>query len=258
MKKIALLISAVILLSVSGLAQEGVHYGVFLGGSVNWMNIGNNLYYDDSEVNTVTLPGGGYEVSYLTVNNAMVNPNYGFTIGGMFEYEANDWFGAQFDLLFNQYGYALEGQVSKKNIGDDEFITYKYNSSTMLSNFSAAIMAKFYFFEKQMSVDLGVQPSFCIRMIKETERGIIHKSVVYDSDKEFNPLNISGIAGITVNMLDNLFCTVRYNMGFMDLIKAKTPYLPSGVNEGDDILYKYDSATSKTHSVVITVGYKIK
>ena len=61
MKKIIFLISAVILMTISGLAQEGIHYGIFLGGSVNWMAVDSKLYYDDSEVNTIMISGDNYE-----------------------------------------------------------------------------------------------------------------------------------------------------------------------------------------------------
>lgn len=258
MKRILFTIAAVIVLSVSGLAQESLHYGVFLGGSVNWMKIGDNLFYDDSEVNTVMISEGNYEVSYLTVNDAKVAPNFGFVIGGMFEYQASNRVGLQLELFYNQSGYKLTGNVRKKNIEDDEYVTYGYKANTRMSNVSAAIMAKVYFFDQLMSLDLGVQPSFCFRMIKEAERGINHKSVVYNSDSEFDPLSINALGGVTFNFFDNIFVSARFSFGFMDLIRQKTPYLESGVDADDQIHYNYDDAVSQTRSVLLTVGYKIR
>ena len=222
------------------------------------MNIGDNLYYDDSEVNTVMISEDNYSVSYLTVNDPTVKPNAGFVIGGIFEYEANKKFGLQLEVFYNQSGYKLTGSVSKKNIEDDDYVTYNYKANTRMSNISAAIFAKLYLFDHLMSIDLGVQPSYCFRMIKETERGINHKSVVYESDKEFNPFSLNAIGGVTFNIFDNIFVSARYSMGFMNLIKQKTPYLQGGVDGSDDILFTYDDAVSKTQSVLLTVGFKIK
>jgi hypothetical protein len=258
MKKIVFLISAVILITISGLAQEGIHYGIFLGGSVNWMAVDSKLYYDDSEVNTIMISGDNYEVSYLTVNDAHVKPNYGFTIGGIFEYRATKRLGLQFELLYNKTGYILTGNVRKKNIGDDEYVTYAYKSNTKMDNVSASVMARVFVFNQLMSIDLGVQPSYCFRMIKETERGINHKSVVYTSDTEYAPFNLNAIGGVTVNVFENVFVSARFTMGFMDLIKQKTPYLESGVDADDDIHFTYNDAESKVRSVLITVGFRIK
>lgn len=259
MKKILLLISAVIMMSVSGLAQGEIHYGIFVGASGNWMNVDSKLYYDDSQVYTEMISETECEVSYLTVNDAKVKPNFGLVLGGLFEYKATKMFGLQFELMYNKYGYKLEGNVQQPNLTDEDYTTYSYKANTSMDNFSAALFAKLYFLDDHLSVDLGVRPSFCFRMTKATERGINHKTVVYDSDKEFSPFSVSAIGGVTYNFLGNIFVSARYSLSFMDVIKAKTPYIGSGVEaDPNEILYKYEDAKSRASSISLTVGYRIR
>ena len=254
MKRLLLSISVVILFSISALAQE-MHYGVYAGGSVNMMSIGSEFYYDDSEINTVLKPTG-CEVSYLSVNDAKIHPNGGFTIGGLFEYQVNDLFGLQFELLFNQYGYKMTGNVVTHDLTDDNTETYDYTASMKMSDISGALIAKIHVINK-LSFDVGVQPSYCFRMIKDTKRGISHKTVVYDSNKDFNPLNLTALGGVTYYFFDNLFVSARYVMGFNDILKTRRPYLPAGSMTSDDMELHYSDASSKASSVIFTLGFRM-
>ena len=122
-----------------------------------------------------------------------------------------------------------------------------------ISNFSAAVIVKIQPI-KYLSVDLGVQPSYCFRMIKDGELGILRESTVYDSDKEYNPLNLSALGGITYYW-NKIFFSARYSLGFMDFLKVKTPYY---LKDEKEVKYNYKDAKSTTSAVQLTVGYRIK
>jgi len=243
-------------------AQEKTHYGVYLGGNINWMNIDKSLYYDDSEPFTQMHSIAGdttYSVSYLTVNGAEVRPNGNFVIGGLFEYQIDDLLSLQFELLFNQQGYKLKGTVDQPNISDSGSTTYDYTANTKMSSISTAVMVKINALKNMLSVDLGVQPSFCFKMIKESERGISHKSIIYDSNNEFNPLNISLLGGLTGYLGDNFFVTARYCFGLTDLIKGKKPFLLAEEDATTPIVkYNYSEAKSTTNSIMLSIGYRFK
>ncbi len=259
-KKLAFII---LLMTVFGmtLSAQTKRYGLFFGGSINTMNIDKSLYYDDSEPNTVmgynhyTLDTT-YSVSYRPVDNASVKPNGSVLFGGFFEYMASDMVGLQFELLYNQYGYKLKGTVDQKNILDDNVTTYDYESNLKMSNITAAIMIKVHPV-KYLSVDLGVQPSYCFRMTKETKRGPFHKNHVYDSKTEYSPMNVGATGGLTAYWGD-VFLSARYTIGFADVLKLKTPYNYTEDGGAGVIKYNYDDVKSKTSSVQLTVGYRIR
>ena len=257
MKRSLLLISVVILFCINALAQGEIHYGVYAGGSVNMMSIGSEFYYDDSEIFTVTKPNGGYEMSYLPVNDAKIHPNGGFTLGGLFEYKANDFFGLQFELIFNQYGYKMTGNVEQHDLTDDQVQVYDYTANLKMSDFSGALIAKLYVVNNKLTIDLGVMPSYCFRDIKDTQRGISHKTVVYHANKDYNPLNFTVLGGVTYYFFDALFVSARYVYGFSDVLKTRHPYLPAGSTSSEDMEYHYSEASSKTSSVVITLGFRM-
>ena len=259
-KKLVLLVCLLAIFGLKMSAQNEMHYGVFVGGSVNWMNIDKGFYYDDSKpITTMHISPSHdttYTAAYAPVDNASVRPNGGFMIGGFFEYKASKMFSLQFELLYNQYGYKLKGTVDQKNISDDEVITYDYKGNLKMSNISASVLVKIQPI-KYLSVDLGVQPSYCFRMIKDGELGILRESTVYDSEKEYNPLNLSAIGGLTCYWGD-VFFSARYSLGFLDVLKTKTPYYPTGVDDVKEIKYLYKDAKSTTSAVQLTVGYRIK
>lgn len=256
MKKLLLSIGITMLFSINMLAQE-IHYGVYAGGSVNMMNIGSEFYYDDSEVFTVVKPNGTYVMSYLPVSNAKIHPNGGFTLGGLFEYKANDFFGLQVELLFNQYGYKMTGIVEQHDMTDDQVQVYDYTASLKMSDFSGAVMAKLYVVNNLLTIDLGVMPSFCFRDIKDTKRGISHKTVVYHAKDDYNPLNFSALGGLTFYFFDTLFLSARYLYGFTDILKTRQPYLPDGATSSQDMVFHYSDAPSKSSSVVFTIGFRM-
>ncbi len=255
-KKSAILICLLAVFGMRLSAQDEIHYGFFLGGSVNMMNIDTGFYYDDSKPVTTTHINVDttYTAAYLHVDNASVKPNASIMLGGFFEYNIDKSLALQFEIFYNQYGYKLEGTVDQKNISDDDVITYDYKSNMRISNFSAALLLKIKP-TQHLSVDLGVQPSYCFRMIKEAKYGILHESTVYDS-KEYNPLNFSVLGGVTGYMND-FYLALRYSFGFIDIMKTKQPYYFSN-NNFTEIKYLYENAKSTTSSVQLTLGYKIK
>ena len=259
-KKIAFIILLMTVFSLTMSAQTK-RYGLFVGGSINMMNIDKSMYYDDSEPYTVMgynhyTQDTNYTVSYLPVDGATVKPNGSILFGGFFEYMASDMVGLQFELLYNQYGYKLKGTVDQKNIADDQVNTYAYESNLKMSNFTAAVLVKIqpvrYF-----SIDLGVQPSYCFKMTKETQKGPFHKNHVYDSKNEYNTLNVGATGGFTAYWGD-VFFAARYTLGLVDVLQKKTPY--NDTSEGGDgvIKYTYDDVKSRTSSVQLTVGYRIR
>lgn len=255
MKKILLSICAVMVLSISALAQE-IHYGVYAGGSINKINIGSEFYYYDSEINTTWTPTEGFKMSYLPVTDAKVSANGGFTVGGLFEYQANDMFGLQFELMFNQFGYKMNGKVTMHNITDNSEQVYDYEANLKMSDFSAAIIAKIHVINS-LSIDLGLQPCYCFRDIKDTKCGISHKTVIYNADKDYNPLNFTAIGGVTYYFFDALFLSARYVYGFTDVLKTRHPYLPAGSTSSDDMELHYSEASSKTSSLVFSIGFRM-
>ena len=259
-KKLAFIILLMTVFSMT-LSAQIKRYGLFFGGSINTMNIDKSLYYDDSEPNTVmgynhNTQDTTYTVSYLPVDGASVKPNGSVLFGGFFEYMTIDMVGLQFELLYNQYGYKLKGTVDQKNIADDEVMTYNYESNLKMSNITAAILVRIHPI-KYLSVDLGVQPSYCFRMTKETHKGPFHKNHVYDSKTEYSPLNVGATGGFTAYWGD-VFFSARYTLCFVDVLQKKTPY--NDTSEGGDgvIKYTYDDVKSSTSSVQLTVGYRIR
>ncbi|MBR6091508.1 MAG: PorT family protein [Bacteroidales bacterium] len=256
MKKLLISVGIAMLFSINVLAQE-IHYGVYAGGSVNMMNIGSEFYYDDSEVYTTAMPDETYTMSYLPVTNAKIHPNGGFTLGGLFEYKANDFFSLQFELIFNQYGYKMTGTVEQHDLTDDQVQVYDYTANLKMSDFSGALMAKLYVVNNLLTIDLGVMPSFCFRDIKDTKRGISHKTVVYHANKDYNPLNFSALGGLTFYFFDTLFLSARYVYGFTDVLKTRHPYLPQGSTDSQEMELHYNDASSKASSVVFTLGFRM-
>ena len=258
-KKLTFLVCLLAIFGLKLSAQEEMHYGLFLGGSVNMMSIDKGFYYDDSKpITTRTITPEHdtiYSASYLPVDNASVKPSGGFLIGGYFEYQASNIFSLQFELLYNQYGYRLKGTVDKKDIDDDDIITYDYKSNLKMSNLSASVIFKIKPIQ-YLSVDLGVQPSYCFRMIKDGELGILRESTVYNDD-EYNPLNLSALGGIT-GYWGDLYLSARYSLGFINVLKTKEPYYPENGGENTDIKYLYKEARSTTSAIQLTVGYRIK
>lgn len=258
-KKLALIICLITVFSLKISAQNESHYGLYFGMSINNMKIDDRLYFDDSEVNTTFTVHGDdttYMAKYLAVNDAKVSPNAGFVIGGFFEYEISELFGLQFHVLYNEFGYKITGSVDQQNLTDNNFTTYSYSANTKMSNISAALLFKINVWKQNMSVELGVQPSYCFRMIKDTERDIIKKTTVYETEKEFNPLNICGSIGLTYNIFENFFVAMRLDVGFLDVMKSKEPYITK--DNPYTIKYTYTDVKSTTNSLLLTVGYKIK
>ena len=258
-KKITLLFCLTVVFMLKLQAQYDSHYGLYFGCSINNMNISQNLYYDDSQPFTSGAFDGHdtiYTTQYLSVNGASVKPNLGFVLGGFYEYEISRIVELQFNLLFNQYGYRLEGTVDEPSLTNDSITTYDFDSNTKMSNISAAVLVKFNIWKKDMSVELGIQPSYCFKAVKEIEKGtvLMQKSVVYDSQNDYNPFNVCGSIGLTWYYFDKFFLSARLNVGLLDVLKAKEPYIAP--EEPNAIKFRYSDTTSKTNSLLVTLGYR--
>lgn len=119
-------------------------------------------------------------------------------------------------------------------------------------------MASLHLLNDKMTVELGVQPNYCIQIIKEAEwtlnKSRINKSTIYEKTKEYNPFNFAIVGGLTGYITEHIFVSARYSLGMVDIFNAKKPYLS---NEGK-IKYLYDDVDSKTNSLLITLGYRFK
>ena len=105
-KKLAFIILLMTVFSLTMTAQTK-RYGLFVGGSINMMNIDKSMYYDDSEPYTVWsynhhTQDTSYVVSYQPVDGASVKPNGSILFGGFFEYMASDMVGRNVELVQQQ------------------------------------------------------------------------------------------------------------------------------------------------------------
>ena len=250
-KKLALLIVILAIFATTMQAQRDYRYGLFLGVGANTTTVNSDMYYDDSGVitDTVTLTA-----RYLPIADASITPIPSFTIGAYYEIPINEIVGLQLRLLYNKYGYAISGKIEHPNLNDNAWTEYKYSGSLKMSNISAAILLKFNVFAKDLSVEAGVTPSFCIKMSKDVERGALHKSLSYKNNEDYKAFNLCGTIGVTWYWLDSFFCALHVNVGLLDVLKAKEPYI--GNDEHNSILYRYSDTKSKTNSVYFTIGYR--
>lgn len=253
-------------------AQEKTSYGFYLGCGINWMSLDKSFFYDDSDVDVksevIHLPDTTIvnvkSAQYLDVKDAKISALPSFMIGGFYEYQATKLFGLQFELMYNQYGYKMNGRVEREESDGEGTTVYDYKSAMKLSNLSAAVLLKFHLFKEHLSIDLGVQPSLCLRATKETHRSIIPGNVYYVSGTDFKPFNVSLVGGVTGCIGSHIIIGARYNYGLTDILFAKTAYLSETKNKnhtysGEEtrtVNYTYTAAKSKTSSVQITVGYK--
>lgn len=265
MKKLVLFLGLFVLIFNNIVAQERHNYGFYLGCGINWMKLDKSFYYDDSEVDmeneVIPLPDTvivhTISAKYLEINDAKVKPMASFMVGGFYEYQTSDIFGLQFELMYNQYGYKITGYVEKENVSSEGSMIYDYKATEKLSNLSAAILARIHLLNQHLSIDLGIQPSVCLRAVKYANKSVGSKEVIYKSGTDYKPFNLSIVGGVTGCIGKHLILGARYNLGLLDILNVKTVYLDK--DEGDGILkYLYSKAESKTSSVQITIGYKFQ
>lgn len=263
MKKITLFLGLLLMMIGNIRAQENSNYGFYLGCGINWMKIDSRLHYDDSEVyvetEKIVLPDTTIVritgAHYLEVDDAKTNPTTGFMLGGFYELLVNETFGIQFDLMYNQYGYKVKGTVERENADQPGSVIYDYNATTRFKDISFALLAKIHLLDQHLSVDLGVQPSYCARAERETHKSISVKNHSYSSGKDYRPFNLSVVGGVTGCLGGHFLIGARYNLGLLDLLYQKSAYYNK---DDDEIKYLYSNSPveSKTSSVQITVGYK--
>lgn len=257
-KKLALLIFILALFAVKMTAQD-YKYGIYLGVNGCTMTLSDGLYYDDSEVLTQTIVQGAdttYHVSYATIEKASVSgmkPT--FTIGGYYEKPISNNIGVQFHFIYANYGYNVKGTVIVPNVTDEFSAEYDYSGEMKMTNLCASIMLKFNA-SPELSIQAGITPSLCIRAQKNVERGAMHKTLNYKSGDEYKPFNICGTVGITYYFIDCIMFSLHANIGLVDVLKVKDPYLEDEHDRYGTVKYNYSSAKSTTTSVGLTVGYR--
>ncbi len=254
-KKLALLIGIMAFFMIKMSAQD-YKYGIYVGGGLNTMNLSSDMYYDDSEVITKTVVHGAdtsYTAHYMPIENADVKPMASFSLGAYYEMPMSEIVWLQMHLHYNRYGYRISGIVNQPNYNDNSSVEYKYNGTLKMSNISASILLKFNVLQEKLSIEAGVTPSYCILMSKDVERGPLHKTLSYNSKDDYKAFNICGTIGFTY-YYDAIFVSLKANIGIMDVLKVKEPYiLPE---DKYTILYRYTETKSKTNSVYATVGYR--
>lgn len=257
-KKLALLIGILAFFAMNVTAQD-YKYGVYVGIGFNNMKISNDMYYDDSQpFTTMTISGidTTYSVKYTPIDEVKVDPSTSFSFGGFYEMPVSEKLGLQLHLLYNQYGYTMTGKVDQPVTGTEFSEEYDYKGTLKISNLSASVLLKYYIPTYSLSIEAGVTPSYCIRMTKDVERGVLHKSLNYKKD-EYNPLNVCGTIGATYYFLDNFMLSLKANLGLLNVLKVKNPYYPlDEQGHEQDIQYTYSDTKSTTNSVYITVGYR--
>jgi len=253
-KKLALLIC---LLAVFGLRIQAQmdHFavGFYIGGNVHNMGIGQEFYYDDD--NPIPIKDESLNVvdyTYLKINDASVSASFGPNIGGFFEFRLNDYFGVQFDLMFNRTGYYISGNVDQANITDTTNL--KYKATVKAANLNIGATAKLHLFDDHMSVDLGIVPNYCFKLSKDIERGIQKSSISYKNE-EYNAFGCGVLFGISGYIGEVFYIGLHYNLGFTNVLKTKTPYLDEASQQ---VAYKYENAPSKSSSLQLTVGMRLK
>lgn len=257
-KKLALLIGIMAFFAIRMTAQE-YKYGIYLGFNATNMNITDNLYYDDSETMTRMVINGidtTYQVHYLPIDNvssSWISPL--FTIGGYYEMPISQGIGFQFHLLYSRYGYILKGIVDQPEIGTEFSREYDYKGELRMSNLCASLLLKFNIPNRNFSFQAGVTPSYCIKMQKNTECGALHKTLNYKRE-EFKPLNICGTIGATYYFYESFMLSVNVNIGLVDVLKVKEPYLEDVHDSSGIIRYRYTDTKSSTNSIALTAGYR--
>lgn len=262
-KKLTLLIGIIALFAMKMNAQSDYKYGIYIGYGFNTMSINSDMYYDDSEVvtnmvieeNQITHEfDTSFVVRYMPVDNAKVETMPSFTIGGYYEIPVNDIVGLQLHLMYNRYGYTMTGVVNHLSITDNSLTVYGYKSTLKMSNIGAGLFLKFNVIQENLSVDVGVTPSYCIIMSKDVERGPLHKTMKYDSKDDYSAFNVCGSIGVTYYWYDVFFLSVKANLGLIDVLKSKEPYISQ--NDQNNIYYNYQDVKSRTNSVYATIGYR--
>ena len=253
-KKLALLVCFLTVLGIRIQAQEYTPIvGFYIGGNFHNVGITKALYYDDSEPIALTNPETNAVTGYMyrEIKNPSVSVGAGLVVGAFYEYMFNDFLGVQAELLGCKNGYHISGNVTQPNTSDTT--TYKYYGNVKAISIDLACLLKIHLIEDRLNIDLGVQPSYCLRLTKETKIDQ-HQSVISYTTDEYSPFNCSAIIGATVFVYDNIFVSARYNFGFIDLLKAKEPYYDEAA---EAVAYKYTNTPSATRSLTFSIGYKI-
>ena len=238
-------------------AQNEYPFGLYLGVGANTVTINSDMYYDDYNAEIAPVVNHSdtisYNAFYLPIEKASVTPIPSFTIGGYYEIPLNDVVGIQMHLLYNKYGYRVSGNVNQKDLADNDTVRYDYTGTLKMSNISGSVLLKFNIPNVDLSFHAGVTPSLCVRMNKDIERGPIHKTLTYDSKNEYSAFNVCGTIGVTWYWFECFFCTLNVNIGLINVLKVKEPYVSS---DGTEVNYRYSGTKSKTNSAYLTVGYR--
>lgn len=253
-KKLALLVCFLTVLGIRLQAQDEQYaFGMYIGGNVHNMNIGNDFYYDDERPIPINDEQSiVQDYGYLKINDPSVSANIGGVLGAFFEYRFNEYFGVQFDLLYNRTGYYIKGNVDQKNVTDTT--NFNYKATMKANNLQFGATAKLHLLNDHLSVDLGVLPTYCFKLSKDIQRGTVKSTIAY-TNKEYNAFGCNAIFGVSGYFGEVFYVGLHYNLGFTNVLKTKIPYLDETANA---VAYKYDNATSKASSLQLTLGIRIK
>ena len=257
-KKLAFLIGILAIFAMKTMAQD-YKYGIYLGINGCTMNLSNTMYYDDSEVLTQTVVQGAdttYHASYATIDDAKLEAmTPSFTLGGYYEMPVSENIGFQVHLIYATNGYTIKGTVVVPNVTDEFSAEYDYKGEMKMTNLSASLLLK-YNAAPNLSIQAGLTPSLCVRAQKNVERGAMHKTLNYKGGDEYQPFNVCGTIGITYYFLDAIMFSLHANVGLIDVLKAKEPYLEDESDRYGTVKYRFNDAQSRTTSVALTVGYR--
>lgn len=218
--------------------QNRSHFGVYFGLGINDMDIDESLLYDDSKVLI-----DGESAYYEPIVKAPVKQDAELIFGGFYEYDIIKNLALHVDLFYCQYGYKIDGIVN---------YVIRCIAITKMHNINTAVMLKIKPLSF-LSVDLGVQPSYCFSAIKTIDKVNYIDKQKYNSNKEYNPFNFSVKAGVSL-YLKKIFLSVGYSIGMVDVLNVKTPHVNPQMTAID---YTYSPARSRTNSIQVTIGYRI-
>lgn len=253
-KKLALLIGILAFFTIKMTSQE-YRYGIYAGAGFGNFMINSDLHYDDARVYPV-INGTDTTCMYLAVRDAKLEAVPGLLIGGYYEKPLNNMAALQLHLQYHQMGYVMKGKVDQPNITDEFSVEYDYTGTLKMSNIAAAVVLKFDVSSDDISIDVGLMPSYCVKITKDIVQGTLHETKSYTKD-EYNPLSISGRLGATYYFLDCFMFSGHVSMGFSDMLKAKSPYYVKDENGfNKEVDYKYSVAKSRPLLIEFTVGYR--
>ena len=252
--KSKLFLVALLSIGISSMAQN-IKFGVKAGLNLSFLSLAGSI------------PGGGSTSS-----------NTGFLIGGLAEYQVNDKFSIQPELLFSTDG----GIYQYSNAFVNSATVYNYKQTITTSTISLPVVAKYYVSEG-LSIDGGLQIAYLINAKSKLDYSTLvsNYSVTGDNDMsnsqsnltagstpssnfivshdyELNKLNFGLVLGTTYNLKKGFFFQVRYNLGLTSFTKNANVLAGKEVTSGSVGDERYKGATLSNSNLQFSVGYKFQ